>query len=105
MAVFSEAFLRLRQDLDQSHEGRRKLIQDIGADVRELARQTADQVTEQGRIRRAEFAAMIADLRGKIREQAEQTRGQLAELAGDLRHGGKAFRREKAPGPQGSRKR
>jgi hypothetical protein len=91
MAVFSDAFLRLRQDLDRSHESRQKLIEDIRADVRRHARQTADQIGEQGRARRAEFAAMITDLRGKIKEQAQQTRGQLAELSGDLRQGGAVF--------------
>ena len=91
MAVFSDAFLRLRQDLDRSHEGRRKLIQDIRDNVRDLARQTADQISEQGKNRRAEFTAMITDLRGKIKQQAEQTRGQLAEMTADLRQGGAVF--------------
>ncbi len=40
MAVFSEAFLRLRQDFDQAHENREKLIHDIRDNVREMARQT-----------------------------------------------------------------
>ncbi len=48
MAVFSDAFLRLRQDLDRSHESRRKLIQDIRANVRDMARQTTDQLAEAG---------------------------------------------------------
>ena len=91
MAAFSDAFLRLRQDLDQSHESRQKLIQDIRDNVRDMARQTADQLTEQGRSRRTEFAAMITDLRGKIKQQAEQTRGQLAALTADLRQGGAVF--------------
>ena len=91
MAVFSEAFLRLRQDFDQSHESRQKLIQDIRANVRDMAQQTADQVAGQGKSRRTEFTAMITDLRGKIKQQAEQTRGQLAELAADLRHAGAVF--------------
>ena len=64
MAVFSDAFLRLRQDLDRSHESRRKLIQDIRDNVRDMARQTTDQLAEQGQSRRAEFTAMITDLRG-----------------------------------------
>jgi hypothetical protein len=34
---------------------------------------------------------MITDLRGTIRQQAEQTRGQLANLAADLRQGGAVF--------------
>ena len=93
MAVFSEVFLRLRQDLDESHDKRQTLIEDIRAQVRDMARQTRSQVTEQGRSRRAEFAAMITDLRGKLKQQAEQTRGQLAELAADLRHGGEVFGR------------
>ena len=91
MAVFSDAFLRLRQDLDRSHESRQKLIQDIRANVRDMARQTTDQLAEQGQSRRAEFTAMITDLRGTIQQQAEQTRGQLADLAADLHQGGAVF--------------
>jgi hypothetical protein len=91
MAVFSDAFLRLRQDLDRSHESRQKLIQDIRANVREMARQTTDQLAEQGQGRRAEFTALITGLRGSIRQQAEQTRGRLAELSADLRQGGAVF--------------
>jgi hypothetical protein len=91
MAVFSDAFLRLRQDLDQGHESRQKLIRDVGEKVREMARQTGSQLAEQGARRRAEFPAMINDLRGRIEEQAEQTRSQLADLAADLRHGGEIF--------------
>jgi hypothetical protein len=34
MTVFSDAFVRLRQELDQSHESRRKLLEDIRHDVR-----------------------------------------------------------------------
>ena len=56
-----------------------------------MARQTGNQLAEQGQTRRAEFAAMIRSLRGTIRRQADQTRGQLAELAADLRHGGEVF--------------
>ena len=33
MAVFTESFARLRQDLDQSHENRQRLIEDIRANV------------------------------------------------------------------------
>ena len=53
MAVFSDAFSRLRQDLDRSHENRQKLIRDIQANVRDMARQTTDQLAEQGKSRRA----------------------------------------------------
>ncbi len=91
MAVFSEAFLRLRQDLDQSHESRQKLIADIRSNVRDMARQTGQQLVEQGRTRRAEFTTMIGDLRRKIGQQAAETRGQLADLAADLRQGGAIF--------------
>jgi DNA anti-recombination protein RmuC len=91
MAVFSEAFLRLRQDLDQSHESRQKLIADIRNNVRDMARQTGDQLAEQGRSRRADFTAMITELRRKIGQQAAETRGQLADLAADLRQGGAIF--------------
>ena len=69
MAVFSEAFLRLRQDFDQGHENRGKLIRDIRADVRELSRQTVSQIAEQSRTRRAAFAAMMGGLRDKIQQQ------------------------------------
>ena len=91
MAVFTETFQRLRQDLDQSQENRQKLIQDIRANVRSLARQTGAQLMEQGETRRTEFTAMITDLRGKIKDQAMQTRQQLADLAADLRQGGAVF--------------
>ena len=91
MALFSEAFLRLRQDLDQSRENRCELIRQLRVEVQELARQNDSRIAEQGKTRRAEFATMIRDLRGTIRQQADQTRGQLAELAADLRHGGEIF--------------
>jgi hypothetical protein len=91
MALFSESLVRLRQDLDESRENRWKLIRQIRAEVRELARQSGDRLAEQGAARRAEFAAMMQGLRGTIRRQAEQTRGQLAELSADLRHGGEIF--------------
>jgi hypothetical protein len=92
MAVFSDAFVRLRQALDDGHKSRQKLLCDLGAEARELARQSRSRLTEQGATRRTEFAAMLKDLRGKIQEQARQTRGQLADLAADLRHGGEVLR-------------
>jgi hypothetical protein len=91
MAVFSDAFVRLRQALDDGHKSRQKLLCDLGAEARELARQSGSRLAEQGAIRRTEFAAMLKDLRGKIQEQARQVRGQLAELAADLRQGGQVF--------------
>ena len=91
MAIFSDTFLRLRQDLDRSHENRQTLIQDIRTNVRDMAQQTTNQLTEQGRSRRMEFTAMITDLRGQIKQQAKQTRKQLAELSADLRQGGAVF--------------
>jgi DNA anti-recombination protein RmuC len=103
MAVFSEAFLRLRQDLDQGHHNREQLMREIRANVRELAQQTGSRLAEEGRTRRAEFAAMMGGLRDKLRQQATQTRQQLAELAADLHHGGEAFGRAK-PARQRSRK-
>ncbi len=105
MAVFSDAFLRLRQDLDQSHENRQKLISDIRANVREMARQTGNQLLEHGRRRHADFTAMITELRGKIGQQAAQTRGQLADLAADLRHAGAVFSRRQPATRRGSRNR
>ena len=105
MAVFSEAFLRLRQDLDQAHENRRKLIDEIRANVREMARQNGDQLAQQGKNRRAEFTEMLGNLRGEIRRQADETRGQLAELAADLRQGGEVFGRRQSPRRQFSPKR
>ncbi len=104
MATFSEALLLLRQDLDQSREDRGKLICRIRAEVQEMARQTGSRLAEQGKTRRAEFTAMMHDLRGAIRREADQTRGQLAELVADLRHGGDVFA-GRACGTRGSRSR
>jgi hypothetical protein len=95
MAVFSEAFLRLRQDFDQGRENRANLLRQVRADVRELARQTGEQLALQRSNRQAEFTAMLQGLRGKVREQAAQTRQQLAEVAADLRRGGELFGRLK----------
>ena len=92
MAIFSDAFLRLRQDLDQAHENRQKLIHDIRANVREMARQTGNQLTEQGSNRRAEFTAMITDLRGTIKRASRAD-------AGTTRGAG----RRSAPGRRGLR--
>jgi DNA anti-recombination protein RmuC len=104
MALFSEALLRLRQDLDESRQNRCELIRGIRAEVREMARQTGSRLAEQGKTRRAEFAAMMHGLRGTLRQQADQTRGQLAELAADLRHGGEVFGGRPSP-KRGSRNR
>lgn len=98
MAVFSDAFFRLRQDFDLAHENRQKLIHDIRAGVREMTRQTGTQLTEQARTRRAEFTTLITDLRGQLKQQADQTRGQLAELSADLRRGGELFGRRASAG-------
>lgn len=95
MGVFSEALLRLRQDIDQSHENRRKLIEDIRAEVRQMARQTGNLLAEQGRNRQTQFTAMLKDLRGAVKAGADQTRTQLAELAADLHHGGESFKARK----------
>ena len=92
MAVFSEAFLRLRQEFDQSHENRRKLIQDIRTEVRQMAEQTGSLLADHGRNRQTQFAAMIKDLRHAVKAGADQTRDQLADLAADLSRGGDAFR-------------
>ncbi|MGA2616722.1 MAG: hypothetical protein ABSF26_03875 [Thermoguttaceae bacterium] len=105
MTVFSDAFVRLRQELDQSHESRRKLLEDIRHDVREMARQTTSRLTAEGSQRRTEFTAMIDDLRGKINQQAEQTRGQLAGLAADLHQGGAVFSRRQPLRSRNSRNR
>ncbi|MGO8690833.1 MAG: hypothetical protein ACLQLG_14515 [Thermoguttaceae bacterium] len=105
MAVFSEAFLRLRQDLDRSHESRRKLMEDIRNNVREMARQTGNQLAEQGASRRAEFTAMITELRSTIGRQAAETRGALADLAADLRQGGAVFSRRQPAARRNSRNR
>lgn len=91
MAVFSDAFLRLRQDLDQCHDSRQKLTQDIRDSVREMAQETAELLAEQRSRRHADFTAMITDIRGQIKQQAAETRGQLAELAADLHQGGAIF--------------
>jgi len=91
--VFSEAFLRLRQDFDQGRENRADLMRQVRADVRELARQTGEQLASHRSTRRAQFTAMLEGLRGDIREQAAATRQQLAEVAADLRRGGEVFGR------------
>ena len=62
MGVFSESLLRLRQDIDQSHENRRKLIRDIQSEVREMAEQNGSRLAEQGRQRQTQFASMIKEL-------------------------------------------
>jgi ElaB/YqjD/DUF883 family membrane-anchored ribosome-binding protein len=105
MAVFSEAFSRLRQDFDQGHESRQKLIQDIRANVEQMARQTGDQIQEQATQRRAEFATMIGQLRSTIRRQADETRTQLAELSADLHQGGATFASRQPAVQHNSRKR
>ena len=92
MAVFSEAFLRLRQDLDRSHENRRKLMDEIRDNVREMARQTGNRLAEQGATRRAEFAAMITELRGTIGQQAAETRRALGRLGRRSPPGRRGFR-------------
>lgn len=98
MAVFTESFARLRQDLDQSHENRQRLIEDIRANARELARRTGEQLSETGKARRAEFATTIRDLRAFVKRQAEETRGELAALAADLKAGGATFTRAQTAG-------
>ena len=103
MALFSAALLRLRQDLDESRENRRKLIHRLRAEARQTAHQTGDWLAEQGSTRRAEFAAMMQDLRGTIRRQAGQTQTQLAELTADLRRGGEIFG-GRPPATHGSRR-
>ena len=103
MAVFSETFLRLRQDFDQSHENRQKLLHGIRADVREMARQTGEQITEQAKQRHAEFTTLITDLRSKLKQQAAQTRGELDELAADLRRGGEIFGRRTSDGQRSTK--
>jgi hypothetical protein len=48
---------------------------------------------------------MITELRGKIGQQAAQTRGQLADLAADLRHAGAVFNHRQPATRRGSRNR
>ncbi|MGD0899343.1 MAG: hypothetical protein ABR915_16015 [Thermoguttaceae bacterium] len=107
MAVFSDAFVRLRQELDEGHESRQKLLRNLRAEVCELARKNGTRLAEQSKTRQAECSAMLKDLRGKLQEQARQTREQLASLAADLRQGGEVFgRRGPASGcPAGRRSR
>ncbi len=93
MASFSEAFTRLRQDLDESQEKRSRLIQDTRRAVQARAQQTMDELAEQASNRHTQFAAMMGDLRNTVREQAHQTRERLASLGEDLRRGGAAFKR------------
>jgi len=98
MAVFSDAFLRLRQELDRAHENRQKLIHDIRVGVQEMALQTGCHLAEQSRTRHAEFTSLMTDLRGQLKQQADATRGQLAELSADLRRGGEVFGRRASTG-------
>ena len=67
MAVFTESFTCLRQDLNQSHENRQRLIED--SCQRQLARRTSEQLSETGKARRAEFATMIRDLRAFVKSR------------------------------------
>ncbi len=103
MAVFSDAFSRLRENFDQAQAERQNLIRAVRADVQEMARRTGARLAEQSKNRRAEFAAMIELLRGTIKAQAQQTRGQLGELAADLRQGGGVFGRRPSGQPRRSR--
>jgi hypothetical protein len=89
MAVFSDAFAHLRQEIDEGYQKREKLMADIREGVRELGRQNGARLAEQTQARKTQFAAMLQDLRGTIRDQAQETRGQLAAMAADLRAGGK----------------
>ena len=92
MASFSEAFHRLRQDLDESQESRSRLIRDTRRAVRAKAEQTAQELAQQAGKRHAEFAAMMGNLQHTVREQARETRQRLAGIGEDLRQGGTVFK-------------
>lgn len=91
MATFSETFTRMRDEFDQSHEHRQQLLRDLVDEVKTHAAQTASQLAEQARNRRADFNAQMGNLRARVRDQRNQTRGWLAEVLADLRQGGELF--------------
>ncbi len=93
MASFTEALTGLRQELNQSRHNRLRTLASIRSQVQAQAETTAQQLAEQARHRGLEFASMMDDLRGTVRESARRTRGRLANLNADLRRGGAAFRR------------
>ena len=105
MATFTEAFTRLREDFDQGHESRLKLLHDIRAEVQRNAAQLGSQLAEQAKHRHAEFTASLRDLRGTVRRQAEQTRRELADLAADLHQGGATLNRRPGSGEMRTGKR
>ncbi|MGA2031764.1 MAG: hypothetical protein ABSG68_05870 [Thermoguttaceae bacterium] len=96
MTLFTEAFRRLRADLDQAHQSRAKLLDDLRAHAAEHAAETGRQLAEQARQRHADFAAMMGELRHGVRAGAAQTRRQLHDLNADLRAGRAAFHRSAA---------
>jgi glutamyl-tRNA reductase len=91
MANFTETFDDLRKTCDEGQQNRRELVEAIRADVAAMARQTAEQLRAQAWQRHEDFKAMMNDLRDTVREQAEQTRKQLAEFSDDLHRGGNTF--------------
>jgi hypothetical protein len=97
MAVFSEAFARLREDFDEARGNRHRLMGEIRSGIRQRAEETGREIAEQSRSRKTEFAAMLGGIRSRLNEQAEQTRERLSALARDLRQGGAVFTRRHAP--------
>ena len=91
MAAFTEMFENLREQCNNGWENRRKMMDQLHTDTTARTRQTAAQLAEQSWQRKAEFTAMMNNLRDNVQQQAAQTRQQLADLAADLHRGGAVF--------------
>jgi len=78
MATCTEDFTRMREECDQSHEDRQTLCEHLEEDCEQFKEDCAEQ-TKANR----EWFKGIRD----------QVRSELAEFAGDLKAGGKIFRR------------
>jgi len=91
MATFTETFSRMRQDFDDAQAARDQLFQATREHVGNLAHGVQQQL--------AGFRSDMQHLRGQISEMAGQVRSNLQELHSDLSTGGNIFRKEsKKPG-------
>ena len=70
MATFTEDFTRMREEFDQSHQGRQEFCEHVKQDCAE--RTGRDQQW--------------------LKEMGDQVRSELADFAGDLKGGGGIFR-------------
>ena len=71
MTTFTEDFTGMREEFDQSHQDRQEFCEHLTEDCAER--------TETNR--------------QELKEMGDQVRGELADFAGDLKTGGKIFRR------------